>query len=62
MTFFASGLDNWSLILRLTRREVVGRYQGSYLGLLWSLLNPLIMLGVYGFVFGIVFRAKWGVR
>lgn len=49
-----------SLIKALIKREVVGRYQGSVMGLLWSLLNPLFMLGVYTFVFSVVFKARWG--
>lgn len=48
------------LIVQMTRREVVGRYRGSVLGLAWSFLNPLLMLVVYTFVFGVVFKAKWG--
>jgi len=48
------------LILQMTRREVVGRYKGSVMGLLWSFLNPLLMLVVYTFVFSVVFKAKWG--
>lgn len=48
------------LIAQLTRREIVGRYRGSVLGLAWSLLYPLVMLAVYVFVFGVVFGARWG--
>lgn len=50
---------NRGLIASLVRREVLGRYRGSVLGLLWSVLNPLVMLAVYTFVFGEVFKAKW---
>ncbi|PWU27764.1 lipopolysaccharide transport system permease protein [Pseudomonas citronellolis] len=48
------------LIVQMTRREVVGRYKGSVMGLLWSFLNPLFMLAVYTFVFSVVFKARWG--
>ena len=52
---------NRQLILQMTRREVVGRYKGSSVGLLWSFLNPVFMLIVYTFVFSVVFKARWGV-
>jgi lipopolysaccharide transport system permease protein len=45
----------------MARREVVGRYRGSTFGLLWSLFNPLVLLATYTFLFGVVFRARWGV-
>ncbi len=48
------------LVKVLTQRDVVGRYKGSSLGLLWSFFNPLFMLAVYTFVFSVVFQAKWG--
>jgi len=48
-----------SLIIQFTRREVSGRYRGSYLGILWSCLNPLVLLLTYTFVFGLVFKARW---
>jgi lipopolysaccharide transport system permease protein len=47
------------LIWRLAEREVIGRYRGSILGWGWSLLNPLLMLGVYTFIFSTVFKARW---
>lgn len=50
---------NRELIAQMTRREVVGRYKGSVMGLLWSFLNPLFMLVVYSFVFSVVFKARW---
>ena len=52
---------NRQLIVQMTRREVVGRYKGSVMGLLWSFLNPVFMLTVYTFVFSVVFKARWGV-
>src|SRR5438093_513395 len=40
-----------NLIWQLTKREVVGRYRGSILGIFWSFINPLFMLAVYTFFF-----------
>ena len=48
-----------TLVWQLVVREVAGRYRGSAAGLLWSLFNPLLMLAVYTFVFGVVFRMRW---
>ena len=47
------------LIARLTGRELAGRYRGSMLGMVWAVLTPLMMLGVYTFVFRTVFKARW---
>lgn len=47
------------LIFQFVRRDVVGRYRGSLLGIGWSFLTPLLMLGVYTFVFVGVFKARW---
>jgi hypothetical protein len=48
-----------SLIAQMTRREVTGRYRGSAMGLLWTLLHPVLMLAVYTFVFSEVFKVRW---
>lgn len=50
------------LVTRLAKRDVVGRYKGSFLGLAWSFFTPVIMLTVYTFVFTVVFKAKWGIE
>jgi lipopolysaccharide transport system permease protein len=50
---------NFQLIKSLTKREIYGRYRGSFFGVLWSLINPLFMLLIYTFVFGVVFKSRW---
>ena len=47
------------LIAQFTVREVEGRYRGSFLGVLWSFANPLLMLTTYTLVFGVIFRSRW---
>jgi lipopolysaccharide transport system permease protein len=49
------------LIMQMTRRDVVGRYKGSAMGLAWSFFNPVFMLTVYTFVFSVIFKSRWGV-
>lgn len=48
-----------TLVSQFARREVMGRYRGSLLGVGWSFFTPLLMLGVYTFVFVGVFKARW---
>lgn len=55
---FGSLWRNRGLITASTKREVLGRYRGSSLGLLWSFFNPVFMLVVYTFVFSEVFKAR----
>lgn len=55
-----SFLLNKSLIWNLTKREIFSRYKGSFFGLFWSIFNPVFMLGVYTFVFSVVFKGRWG--
>ncbi len=52
---------NRQLIVQMTKREVVGRYKGSAMGLAWSFFNPVFMLTVYTFVFSVIFKSRWGV-
>lgn len=52
---------NRQLIVQMIKREVVGRYKGSAMGLAWSFFNPVFMLVVYTFVFSVVFKARWGL-
>lgn len=51
---------NRALIAQLVKREILGRYRGSVLGIAWSFFNPVLMLVIYTFVFSVVFSARWG--
>jgi lipopolysaccharide transport system permease protein len=57
---FRSAWRHRGLVMSLVRRDVLGRYRGSVMGVLWSFFNPLFMLAVYTFVFSVVFGARWG--
>lgn len=52
-------LQQKGLLLQLVRRDVLTRYRGALLGLLWMLLSPLIMLAIFAFVFGQIFQSRW---
>ncbi len=52
--------SNRNLIWTFAWREVEARYKGTYLGFFWSLLSPLMMLGVYTFAFGVILNARFG--
>jgi lipopolysaccharide transport system permease protein len=56
---FSSAWTHRRLILRLARREVEARYKGSALGILWMIILPLLMLGVYTFVFSFIFHSQF---
>ncbi len=56
---FALPLGHLNLIWQFARREVLGRYRGSVLGIGWSVLTPMAMLAVYTLVFRHIFKAKW---
>jgi lipopolysaccharide transport system permease protein len=47
------------LLRQFAWREVEARYRGSYLGLVWALITPLLMLAVYTLVFSTIFQARW---
>ncbi|MEI7028256.1 ABC transporter permease [Paenibacillus sp. y28] len=57
---FSSIWKNRDLIIQFAKRDILTRYKGSNLGMIWSFLQPLLMLVVYTFVFSVVFKSKWG--
>lgn len=62
LSVFSSLYRHAPLIWALTKRDVVGRYRGSVLGLLWSLFNPIFLLAVYTLVFKGIFITKTVAR
>jgi lipopolysaccharide transport system permease protein len=53
-------LQNRDLLWELVKRDFIGRYKGSIMGVVWSLFNPLLMLAIYATVFSVAFKARWG--
>jgi len=56
--------DLWAhreLLWQFTLRNVELRHKGSHLGLIWSFLNPVMMLGLYVLVFGYIFGGSFGI-
>jgi lipopolysaccharide transport system permease protein len=56
---FKTIIRNRGLIRTMVRRDVLGRYRGSFGGAFWTVLNPLILMLTYFFVFGVVLRARF---
>src|ERR1019366_6872721 len=51
---------NRSLIRTMVRRDILGRYRGSFGGVFWTILNPLLLMLTYFFVFGVVLQTRFG--
>ncbi len=49
---------NKRLSIELARREILDRYSGQIIGPIWALAHPLFMMGLYVFIFTVVFKIK----
>jgi lipopolysaccharide transport system permease protein len=49
---------NRRLIASMARRDILARYRGSFGDIFWTILNPLILMATYFFVFGVVLRTR----
>jgi ABC-type polysaccharide/polyol phosphate export permease len=58
MTVYADLIRYRDLFANLFRRDFQAKYKGSLLGIAWSLLNPLVLLGVYLVVFGLLWTGQ----
>jgi lipopolysaccharide transport system permease protein len=57
MTLYADLFRYPDLFLNLFRRELRVKYKGSLLGLAWTLVNPIVLMGVYTLIFSILLKA-----
>jgi homopolymeric O-antigen transport system permease protein len=55
MSVYAELLHHRELFANLFRRDFRAKYKGSVLGVLWSLVNPLVLVGIYTLVFSVLF-------
>ncbi|MDL9980316.1 ABC transporter permease [Microbacterium sp. ASV49] len=54
-------LGHRRLLALLVRRDIKARYKDSFLGLLWTLINPIVQLVIYYVVMGLVLGAAHGI-
>jgi lipopolysaccharide transport system permease protein len=52
-------LPHFNLIKNITKREIGSRYHGSFLGRFWLVIQPLLNLSIYTFVFGSILTSRW---
>jgi lipopolysaccharide transport system permease protein len=53
---------NRGLIRVMVRRDILGRYRGSFGGAFWTIISPLLLMLTYFFVFGVVLRDRHSTR
>ena len=58
---FITLYKNSYLLKQLVKKDIMQRYQGSVLGMLWSFIVPILMLIIYTFVFSEVFQARGNI-
>jgi lipopolysaccharide transport system permease protein len=51
--------QNRGLIRVMVRRDILGRYRGSFGGSTWAILSPLLLMLTYLFVFGVVLKSRF---
>lgn len=50
-------MSNIRLLIDLTLKDFKKKYVGSYLGILWAFVTPIITIGVFWFVFEVGFKS-----
>lgn len=58
MQFFKNLYEYRELLKTNVKKEIRGKYKHSFLGVLWSYLNPLLQLAVYAIVFPLILRTQ----
>jgi ABC-type polysaccharide/polyol phosphate export permease len=53
---YADILRYWDLFSDLFRRDFAVRFRGSTIGIAWTLINPLILMGVYTILFSVLMK------
>lgn len=55
--FFSELVSYWEMLKCMVRKDLKTRYKGSFLGFLWTFLNPLFQLAIYSFLFPLIMKA-----
>jgi ABC-type polysaccharide/polyol phosphate export permease len=60
--FLTKIISNRYMIKTMVLRDMKSRYAGAFLGMVWSFIQPLALIGTYYFVFSVVFKARLGAE
>ena len=60
--FFRDMYVRRELLRSFVGRDITRKYKGTIMGLFWNVINPLVMLAIYTFIFSVIFKAKWGTN
>lgn len=58
MEFFKNIYKYRELLKNNIKKEIRGRYKNSFLGVVWTFLNPLLQLAVYAFIFPLILKTS----
>lgn len=58
-TYFRMQSVQTTLIFSFAKRELLGRYKGSALGIAWAVLTPVVMIAIFTFIFAGIFGARF---
>ncbi|MCR5032849.1 MAG: ABC transporter permease, partial [Lachnospiraceae bacterium] len=53
--------QNRELIWKLAKNDFKKRYAGSYLGIVWAMIQPIVTVGMYFIVFGVIMKQRAGM-
>ncbi len=62
LSFARYALQRRQLLWELVRKDIQGRFAGSFAGLLWTVIHPLAQICVYSYLFSVVFRIRVSVQ
>ncbi len=61
MKFFRDMHGHRELLGNFVRWDLMSKYKGTFMGFFWSVINPLVMLVLYTFIFSVILKVKFGV-
>lgn len=60
ITFLHEMVSHRELLGSFVGRDLTSKYKGTFLGFFWNVINPLVMLVLYTFIFSVILKVKFG--
>jgi len=62
ISFFGELVSHRDLLANFVGRDLTSKYKGTFMGFFWNVINPLVMLALYTFIFSVVLKVKFGTE